>query len=90
MKKINFKGIKITDLDGSGLFPDFKAHQTVAHVLKNAIGNKPVRCMELAKKIYDEGEIDLLSEDLLLIKNTIEETTLLSNIVKVPILKALE
>jgi hypothetical protein len=89
MTKIDFKDIKVTDLYGNEI-SDFKAHEQVANILATRSTNNPVRNMELARKIFTDGEIDLLSEDVLIIKNAIQESKLITDLAKEPILKALE
>jgi hypothetical protein len=89
MKKVNFKEIKVLNLAGVEI-PDFKAHESVANILASRTTDKPVKSMELARKIFTDGEVDLLTEDLLLIKNAIIESKLLTDIAKDAILKAFE
>ena len=89
MTKINFKEIKVTDLSGKEI-PDLNIHEIVANVLATRATDKPVRNMELARKIFTEGEIELLTEDLLLVKNAILESKTITDIAKDAILRALE
>ncbi len=88
MKKINFKDIKLLNFKNEEV--DFQAHEQVANILATRSTQSPVKSMELARKIYTDGEIELLTEDSLLIKNAILESKLITDVAKEAILKALE
>lgn len=70
MKKINFD-IKITGLDGKEI-SDFNTKETVANLIIGSQSKSPVRSLEIARKIFSEGEVELLAEDLLIIKIALE------------------
>ena len=89
MIKINFKEIKVTDLSGIEI-PNLNIHELVANVVAGQSTNSPVRNMELARKIFTDGEIELLSEDALILKNAILADRSLRDIAKEAILKSLE
>lgn len=89
MKKINFKEVKVTDLKGNELH-DLKVHESVGNILASRSTDKPIRSMELARKIFLDGEIELPSEDVLLIRNAILENRQITDLLKSAILKALE
>lgn len=89
MKKIDFKNIKIFMLDGTEI-PEPKLHELVANSLIQAKSTSPIRNMELARKIYTEGEVELLAEDVNAVKNAVAQNTRISAIAEEAILKAIE
>lgn len=70
MKKINFD-IKIIGLDGREL-EGFSVKETIANIIIGSQSKSPVRSLEIARKIYADGEVELLAEDLLIVKTALE------------------
>ena len=88
MKKINFK-IKIKDLAGKEI-EGYNAQQAVANIIASGQSKSPIRTIEIARKIFNDGTIELPSEDVLLVRNTIMESKNLTDLVKAQVLELLE
>ena len=84
MKKIDFN-FPILNLDGSEI-TTYVTKDGVANALASGSSDKPQRLMEIAKKIQADGEVELPSEDWLLIKNTITQSNLI-NLIKAQLLE---
>ncbi len=89
MKTVNFKDIKVYNLDGTEI-PTPNLHESVANAVYRQASASPVRNVELARKIYSEGTVELLAEDMLIVKNAVINTSLIGDCAKIEILKALE
>ena len=87
MKKINFN-FKLKDLAGKDI-DVFNVKEAVANALIGQSTRNPIRNMELAKKIYNDGEIELPSEDIEIIKNAILINDQITDLVKSQIIEVL-
>ena len=87
--KINFKDIKVYNLDGTEV-PEAKLHETVANAIYRQASASPIRNVELARRIYSEGELDISTEDIQIVKNAVNNALTIADGAKVAILKALE
>lgn len=88
MKKIDFN-FKLTDLSGKEI-PDFNVKESVANIIAGGSSRSPVRAMEIARKVFNDGMGEFVSEDIELMKNAILASTQISDLTKEQILKILE
>lgn len=89
MKKINFKEIKVTDLAGNEIF-NLNLHEIVANAVYRQASNSPIKNVELARKIYSEGEVELSPEEIAIVANAVTNSAMIGDFAKVPVIKALE
>lgn len=87
--KINFKEIKLYDLDGTEI-PKGNLHETVANAVYRQASNSPIKTVELAQRIYSGGEIELSPDEVSIIRDAVVNSALIGDFAKVPVLKALE
>lgn len=87
--KINFKEVKVNNLDGSEI-PNLNLHEAVANAVYRQASNSPIKNVELAQRIYSAGEIELSPDEVLIIHNAVNNSAMIGDFVKVPVLKALE
>lgn len=86
---MNFKEIKLFDLSGTEI-TNAGLHEVVANLIIKQATNSPIRNMELARKIYSQGEVELTPEDKEMIKNAVINSPTITDIAKEAILKAME
>lgn len=65
---VNFKGIAIKDND-----EDFTVGKAISNILLNSKSGGKMKIFILAKKFYDEKEVEVDAADLNLIKSEIEK-----------------
>ena len=88
MKTLNFN-FEITDMSDKPI-SEYIVKEAVGNLLASQATAKPIRAMEIAKKIYKEGIIELTTEDILLVQTAIEQSKTITDLVKAQLLKALE
>lgn len=80
MKKVNFK-FTFVGLDGKPR-KEVKPNELIAEELGRGNSGKPVRASELARKIFQHGTVELLSEDETMIRETITKSDRLTDLLK--------
>lgn len=89
MKKINFKNIKVTDLSGNEM-SNLNLHEIVANAVYRNASNSPIKNVELARRIYADGEIELTPEEISVIIDAVTNSAMIGDFAKVPIIEALQ
>lgn len=85
---INFD-FKVIGLDGKEA-ETYNVKESVANIIASGSTSHPVRMAEIARKIFTEGKIDLLAEDLVKVRSAIESTKLMTDWVKAQVLAQLD
>jgi hypothetical protein len=88
MKTINFN-IKIKDLAGKPI-ENFNTKEQVANALVTGQSSSPIRTVEIARKVFKDGRVDLTNEDQLLLKNILTGTSRFTDLVKAQVLELFE
>lgn len=88
MKTVNFD-FKVKNLSGTPV-EDFNTKEQVANILASGSTHSPVKMMEMARKIYNDGSIELLSEDFNKLREAILNTNRLTDLAKAQILEVLD
>lgn len=82
-----------TTLDGQNLKQDgveFSYSVVIANALLMKSGGNPIKLYDLASKIYKDGKIEIDESDCALIRETIDQTQGVNNLIKGPILKIID
>jgi len=87
MKKVNFD-FRLKDLAGNDI-ESFNIKEQVANIIAGTSSRSPIRSMEIARKIFNDGEIELPSEDIEIIRNAILINDQITDLVKSQILEKL-
>lgn len=88
MKKIDFN-FSIKNLKGE-IVSDFIIKEHVGNLMASQSTNKPDRTFEIAQKIYNEGIIEIPSEDVILLRNAILNNTTLIDLVKAQLIAVID
>lgn len=88
MKKLNFN-FKFTDLEGKEL-DAISVKENMANILWLGNTANPVKFIEIARKIYTDGEIELSSEDIELVRKAIVSSNTVYDWVKEQLIKSID
>ena len=88
MKKINFK-FQFLGLDGKPA-KEIKSNEIIAEDLASGNSGKPLRAAEIARKIYNHGTVELLSEDEDMVRNAITNSRRMTDFFKAQALEVME
>lgn len=88
MKTLNFN-FKLKDLSGKDI-KDYDVKENVANLLAGASTKKPVKMMEIARKIHKTGKVELTSEDAVLVEQAIIDNGMITDLVKEQLLNAIK
>jgi hypothetical protein len=88
MKTVKFD-FKLIDLDGT-IIEAFDVKKEIANMMASSAHPNFMRVMEIAKVIYSNGEVELVSEDVELIKAIISSNDRITALVKEQLTNALK